>query len=381
MNTNNNNERAKVQAAIDAGTHYRPPEPASPALQNELGHPDGTPAPQQRYKLLRSRDLAALPPLRYAVRNVLPAQGLAAIFGPSGSGKSFLGIDLLAAMAEGQDWFGYRVTATPVVYVCLEGEGGIRGRVQAWEAHHGRELPQALGIILSDFKLTSMDDVQDLAAVVPPGGVVVVDTLNRAAPLMDENSAADMGLVLERAKRLQAATGGLVLLIHHTGKDVSRGMRGHSSLFAALDAAIEVQRDGDRRTWRVAKSKDSTDDKTHAFRLALETVGTDEFGEPVTSCVVVPDVQLEAVRQVKLPQGGNQRVVLDALRPLFKDGVTGRPGAPAIRPCIELERAVTVAGGSLTVAPERKGERARAAITGLVARGVLGCFEGWLWLV
>ena len=40
---------------------------------------------------------------------------------------------------------------------------------------------------------------------------------------------------------LQATLGGLVLAIHHSGKDAGRGLRGHSSLHAALDAVIEVR--------------------------------------------------------------------------------------------------------------------------------------------
>jgi putative DNA primase/helicase len=111
-------------------------------------------------------------------------------------------------------------------------------------------------MMLQPFKLTDGQDVLDLAAVVPAGAVVVVDTLNRAAPTADENSSRDMGEILEAAKTLQTLTRGLVVLVHHTGKNAAAGLRGHSSLFAAMDAAIEVSREGDRREWKVAKSKD-----------------------------------------------------------------------------------------------------------------------------
>ena len=56
-----------------------------------------------------------------------------------------------------------------------------------------------------------------------------------------------MGQIIAAAKELQTFVGGLVVLVHHTGKDASKGLRGHSSLQAALDAAIEVRRDGDNR--------------------------------------------------------------------------------------------------------------------------------------
>jgi len=146
-----------------------------------------------------------------------------------------------------------------------------------------------------------------------------------------------------------------------------------------MDAAIEVSRDGDRREWKVAKSKDGQDGTAHPFKLQVETLGVEETGEAITSCVVLRDTAAQDVRAVKLPQGGNQRVVLDALRPLFKDGTTGKPGAPPLRPCIELETAITAAASKLTCPTDKRTSRTREAITGLVARGVLGCNEGWLW--
>ena len=334
-----------------------------------------------RYKLLTSDDLAALPPQQWCIRGVLPASGLAGLYGPSASGKSFLAFDMAATIAEGGRWFGCRVEAAPVVYVALEGEAGFKLRALAWEVHKGRTLPAGLHMVLQPFKLTEPQDVRDLAAVVPAGAVVFIDTLNRAAPTADENSSQDMGKILEAAKRLQRMTGGPVVLIHHTGKDAAKGLRGHSSLFAAMDSAIEVSRDGDRREWKVAKAKDGQDGDAHPFKLQIEALGVDDFGDPVTSCTVRADTSADDVRRVKLPQGGNQRLVYEGIRELFKDGVTGKPGAPPLRPCVELEAAVTAGAVRLTCETWRRSTRARDAITGLVSRGLLGLNEGWLWTV
>jgi len=90
-------------------------------------------------------------------------------------------------------------------------------------------------------------------------------------------------------KGLQSAVGGLVMLVHHTGKDATKGMRGHSSLIAALDAAIEVSRNGDQRSWQVAKSKDGEDGAAHPFKLEVMELGIDADGDPVTSCVIKAD--------------------------------------------------------------------------------------------
>ena len=163
---------------------------------------------------------------------------------------------------------------------------------------------------------------------------------------------------------VRTSPSGLVVLVHHTGKDATKGLRGHSSLFAALDAAVEVSRDGDRREWKVAKAKDGQDGDAHPFKLHIETLGTDDYGDAVTSCVVVADNGPREVR-AKLSGGSNQRLILDALRPLFKTGVSGKPGAPALSHCISIDDALTVAASRLiTVEEKRKSERAKRAIQG-----------------
>lgn len=266
-----------------------------------------------------------------------------------------------------------------MVYAALEGEAGFRLRAQAWEASRGRSLPAGLRMMLQPFRLTEAADVDDLAAVAPAGGVVFIDTLNRAAPTADENSSKDMGEILEAAKRLQSATGGLVVLVHHTGKDSTRGLRGHSSLFAAMDAAIEVLRDGDRREWKVAKSKDGQDGDAHPFRLQVETLGTDEHGDAITSCTVMCDTAASDVRRA-MPKGRNQLLVLDALRPLFKDGETGKTGAPPLAKCIPMDAALNAAASRMICDERRKAERARSAIETLAAGCVIGYQDGWVWL-
>lgn len=120
------------------------------------------------------------------------------------------------------------------------------------------------------------------AAIEDAGGadVVMIDTLNRAAPDMDENSSRDMGMALEGCKQLQALTGGLVALVAHTGKDVTKGLRGHSSLFAALDAAIEVSRDDTQRQWKSGKVKDGLENAStrHLYVRASEHLANEAAG-------------------------------------------------------------------------------------------------------
>lgn len=336
------------------------------------------------YQIISPADLLASPVIRDLVRGVLPRNGIAGLIGASMSGKGFLIIALLAILAESGIWFGCRVDKVPVVYVCLEGIGGIHKRIRAWEKRHGRQYP-FVGIITASVDLRDAALVAALIAAIREaglaGGVVVIDTLAQASPGTDENSSRDMGEIIAALQAIQAALGGLVLTVHHLGKDLTRGPRGHSSFLAALDACIEVRRDGDRREWVVAKAKDDVDGKAYPFRLEVVEIGTDEDGDPVTSCVVVADEDAQTATRSKLPKGGNQRIVYDALGELLRKSIDfGKAGAPATRPCVDLEAAVEFIAPRLAVEDRRKIERTRQALTGLIASNIIICRSGWLWL-
>lgn len=66
--------------------------------------------------------------------------------------------------------------------------------------------------------------------------------------------------------------------------------------------------------------------------------------------------------------------MLEALRPMFKASPRfGMGGAPASRPCVELEPSLSTSGAAMPCASGRRTAGTREAIAGLVARGVLGC--------
>ncbi|MGF6879030.1 AAA family ATPase [Paraburkholderia sp. MM5477-R1] len=340
--------------------------------------------PPMRYRLQSADDLLNAPSLRWLVRGVLPASGFAAVYGPSGSGKSFLALDLCASIAEGSEWFGRRVTSAPVAYVCLEGEAGLSKRAKAWSVRNRRGLPARLRFITQPLDLRQANDIDDLSAAVLAaggrGGLLVVDTLNRAAPGADENASTDMGEIIEASKELQRRTGGVVLLVHHTGKDGTKGLRGHSSLYAALDAAIEVSRIDDRREWSVSKSKDDVDGERTAFALNVVELGEDDHGELVTSCVVAPD-ESEPKSARPQPRGKTQGVVYAVMKALLRESKDfAKGGAPLGRPCVEVETVVPLIADRLVCRPDQRQYQVRRALAAMTGdREIYQTKEGWIW--
>ena len=157
---------------------------------------------------------------------------------------------------------------------------------------HGVNL--GIGVIANAPNLLQRDDALDIARAIGRADVVIIDTFAQTTPGANENAAEDMGKALAHCKGIHRATGALVILVHHAGKDASKGARGWSGLKAAADAELCVERLPQGRVLRTSKMKDGVDDEAWGFDLEAQNIGHDEDGDVITSCVV---------REIEVPTG------------------------------------------------------------------------------
>ena len=247
-------------------------------------------------RLCSAAEMASRAPLRWRIHGLLPEQGLVAVYGAPGSGKSFWILDMLAAIAAGNQWCGRRIRQAPVIYAALEGRAGVTLRVRGYQQQIGSM--DGVTFLESAVDIRKLEDREQLIRVIREagiaGGVLCLDTLAASGPGMDENASAEMGAMIRHLQDLQSALGGCVIVVHHTGKDESRGLRGWSGLKGALDTSIELSRtDKGVRKWRLDKSKDGADGIEGAFSLPTVVVGHDEYGDELSSCVVKPPVTFD----------------------------------------------------------------------------------------
>jgi hypothetical protein len=97
-----------------------------------------------------------------------------------------------------------------------------------------------------------------------------------------------MTKAVDSAKGIGRELGSTVVLIHHLGKDASRGARGHSSLFGALDTELTVESCAGGFKMKPTKQRDLEIGREDFYRLERVDLGRDSDGGPMTSCVVVP---------------------------------------------------------------------------------------------
>jgi hypothetical protein len=153
-----------------------------------------------------------------------------------------------------------------------------------------------------------------------PCGLIFVDTLAQVIAGGDENSSADLGTVIKHCRALSIVTGAMVVLIHHSGKNASKGARGHSSLRGAADTMIEVTKFEHAHFAKIYKQKDGEDGEEFGFTLKVVPLGSDANGEIVSSCVVEHKEGISKGRKMRKPRGAIQEKIAHILPKLSGPG-------------------------------------------------------------
>lgn len=223
----------------------------------------------------------------WLIEDVIPRAQVGVIYGASGSGKTFFALDLACAIHRGLEWRGKFVEQADAFYVAAEAGNGIKKRIAAYLHQNGEgPLPWFVDYQPNLATVESVHHiVESIKLRVKRPGVIFIDTLALSHD-GDENSSKDMSLVLRHCKVLSDATGCLVILVHHTGKNEERGMRGSSALYAGADFVLEISAAGRDHTMIVDKLKDGERGAEFPFTLPSVEVGQTPRGKVITSCYV-----------------------------------------------------------------------------------------------
>lgn len=327
----------------------------------------------------------------YLIKGLFAPAEMSVLYGEPGSGKSFLASWLAYNLSLGRNVFDRRVHRTPVVYVALEGQVGFERRLHALRATYSPS-DKFFWITQSADLHGGVGDTQGLvdAVLKAEAGLLVIDTLARAMGAGSENEGRDMGLLIESLDFIRRETGAHVCVVHHSGKDSARGMRGHSSLLGASDMALEVKRDGDIRSVRVVKSKDGRDGDEHGFALDVVDLGTDADGDQITTCLIRETGAVQPAARVALTT--RERGWLNDLTALFAEPDMAIVASPReeMAPIQILTREQVRDGlkrkgrfdlnphGGLTDGDRQK---LRAALVDLKDKGKIGMTDKHVWLM
>ena len=288
-------------------------------------------------------------PVEWLIDNVLPKKAFAALYGPPGSYKSFVALDIAEAVATGRAWMGREVQAAgAVLYICGEGFGGIGARIKACKMHNRTQAGAEIYVIRAAINLRSSAEDFDLLVasikdLVEKTGVqfelVQIDTLARAFGGGNENNSEDMGAFIHNAGRIQRMLNCAMMVLHHSGKDATKGLRGHSSLLGAVDTQLELLKIDSTPNpsgpiagsgiLTISKQKDGQDGVKIGFEMVKVEIQASQLGladAQISLAVRASDealqqeMQQQAVQREGKPRKlyGNQLVAFESIHDAIK---------------------------------------------------------------
>ena len=295
--------------------------------------------PQRKGFLIEAWDDIKDEPVDWLIEGVIPKKAFVALYAPPASFKSFVALDIAECIATTRPFLGKEVKQQgAVLYIAGEGHGGIGARIKALKLHHNTPQGAQIYFLRKQVNLrSSQQDIQDLVQAIDEiqavQGIqfqlIVIDTLARAFGGGNENASEDMGAFITAAGTLQGRYECALLVVHHAGKDATKGLRGHSSLLGAVDTELEIIRieDAPKGILHISKQKDGEDGQRMGFQMVTVDIGTSALGfEEVTSLALELDGDMDINQQrggkstppSRAGLGTNNKNALNALHAAIK---------------------------------------------------------------
>lgn len=371
--------RAEMAKAIEGARRKWGVPDVDPVLDS--AHP-------KRPNILSLADLDALPPPTWLVHGLVPEKCLIVPYGPPKAGKTFVMLSLGLHVAANRSWFGYPVQGGAVVYIAGEGVGGLSTRLKAMRAKYEIAADIPFWVIPRAVNFRVPAEVNALEATIKetigttPMRLLFVDTLARAMPGADENSAQEVGAVIAAADYLKEELRCTVALVHHEGKDGDRGARGTSALRGAWDAAYQITGSKGRAKLIVVDQKDAEAGQTLSFIMEEVPVGIGR-----TSLVPVLDDSPDPEPATRRALGRQAEIALRTLRDLMAGPesailppFSGLPAGDVRGVNHEMFRRVFYEKMPDSDQQARK-VAFRRCVEILIQREMIGVKDPWVWLV
>lgn len=242
----------------------------------------------------------------WLLKDVIPLRNVSMVYGPPGSLKTFLMMDIALSASQGTSWAendaehlsGFRPKRPlKVAYIFGEGGSGIDKRIKAWKSYH-RPIHEDDVLWFPDMpKFAVASEVDKLIATIVERAhgvdIVIVDTVMRAASGLNLSIPSDTQLFMDACDRIVRELGCSVVLVHHTGKDIERGPLGAENIKAAVQCLDRVDIVSDLRTAKVVRMRQERSKDTD----------------------LRPDIFMEEVK-VPIPEAGNvSSLALKRVRP------------------------------------------------------------------
>lgn len=204
------------------------------------------------------------PPAEYIAAGLFTLPSLNIVYGAPGTLKSFVLADLAVCIAAGKLWLppapwqptgkGIETKPAPIIWLDFD-NGEMRTHERFGALARARDLPAITPIFYYSMPMPWLDATKPESitqmitrAKEKQTGLIVIDNLGLISGGADENSAS-MISIMSQLRQLAEGTGAAVVVIHHQRKGngfkgrAGDTLRGHSSIEAAIDLGLLVERE------------------------------------------------------------------------------------------------------------------------------------------
>lgn len=226
---------------------------------------------RRRFQPMSRAEAASIVAPASLVDGLLLSNTKARLSGASGTGKTWVVLDLAAHVAAGMAWQGREVVKTGVLYVAGEGAPSFDSRISAWEAKHQRTAEVD---IIEDAPQIADDGAwlafcQEMNVDPRKYGLIIFDTQGSITVGMEENSNKDANVALSRLDYVRKLTTACLLLVHHTGHEETGRSRGASAWLGGLDTELLLS-GGVKEGLQLKTAKQKYIESSKALRMRTE---------------------------------------------------------------------------------------------------------------
>jgi AAA domain len=361
-------ERAQPNGA-EASTSETPPDPRvkheapPPHESNPRDERSAASAPAANGAWQYHAD-ATPTPTSWLIKGILPEIAAGLLSGQWGTFKTTVLLYIAACIMTGLPFAGkYRIKRPgAVLFLALEGGGGIHTRLTAVATHLGATGPLPFAWRTDCPLLVDKTAADTLCAFIKaaaaeldlrfhlPVVLIAIDTLIIAAGYAtgEENDAGASQKIMTTLGTVAKRTGAMVLGIDHFGKDVSTGTRGSSAKEGNADVVLAILADrelsGSVKNTRLAMRKQREGISGFEIPFTARTIetGTDEDGDPITASLIDWQETLQQTSQTDARWPPSTQLLRRILMTALVDGNQFQPfiDGPMVQACdVEIVRA------------------------------------------